>query len=76
MSTEYNAGDVVMLKTLDNVLDRQGWIVNEMRNSFGTAVRILFVDDGWGSFRADDGSGYSWSLSWIKSRIGDDLIIN
>lgn len=76
MSTEYNAGDVVMLKTLNDVLDRRNWIVDEMRNRFGTAVRLLFVEDGWNSFRADDGTGYSWSLSWIESRIGDDLIIN
>lgn len=76
MSTEYNAGDVVMLKTLNNVLDRRNWIVDEMRNRFGTAVRLLFVGDDWDSFRADDETGYSWSLSWIESRIGDDLIIN
>lgn len=75
MSIEYNAGDVVMLKPLDEIFDRQDWIVPNMEQSFGKASRILFLENGWGSYRADDGSGYSWSLSWIESRVGDDLII-
>lgn len=75
MSIEYNAGDVVMLKPLEEVFDRQEWITPNMKQSFGKASRILFLESSFGSYRADDGSGYSWSLSWIESRIGDDLII-
>lgn len=75
MSIEYNAGDVVMLKPLDEIFDRQDWIVPNMKQSFGKASRILFLEMDYDSYRADDGSGYSWSLSWIKSRVGDDLII-
>lgn len=76
MSTEYNEGDFVMLKPLDEIYVNRSWIVNGMKYRFGTVVQILVLEHDYGSFRINDGSGYSWSLSWIKSRVGDDLIIN
>lgn len=76
MSTEYNEGDFVMLKPLDKISDHRSWIVNGMKYRFGKVVQISVLEHGWGSFRVNDGSGYSWSLSWIESRVGDDLIIN
>lgn len=74
--SEYKAGDVVMLKPLDEIFDRKDWIVDDMKSLFGKTVQIMMLENGWGSFKASGGFWYSWSLSWIKSRVGDDLIIN
>lgn len=73
--SEYKAGDIVLLKPLDEISDRQRWIVDGMKSRFGTALQISVLENGFDSFRASNDIGYSWSLSWIKSRVGDDLII-
>lgn len=73
--SEYKAGDIVLLKPLEEISDRGQWIVDDMISRFGTTVQISTLENGCGSFRINNDIGYSWSLSWIKSRVGDDLII-
>lgn len=74
MSNEYKAGDVVVLKPLNEIPDRSNWVVTPMTERFGKSVKITLIDENWQSFRIN--GDYEWSLSWIKSRIDDDLIIN